>query len=124
MPRPEVRMMFSGASGSGTSSKPESLALVGDLDRKTLAVARYGKADLFIGVVPVAVHHCVDHRLPDRHPDLHQVVFVEARTLSHADGKLFGVVHALQCRFQKPFYGFRYVVLIFHTRTAREAWPK
>ena len=49
---------------------------------------------------------------------------VWAPSLSHADGKLFGVVHALQCRFQKPLYGFRYVVLIFHTETARDAWPK
>ena len=114
-------MMFSGASGSGTSSKSKPSPSIGNPHRKTLAVDGHRKADLFIRVVPIAVDHRVDHRLADRHADLHQVVFVEACTLGHADRKLFGVVDAFQCRIQKPLYGFRYVVLIFRIRrTARK----
>ena len=42
-------------------------------------------------------------------------------TLGHAERQFFGAVHAFQSRIQKPFDGFRNVVLIFpHTQSGQK----
>ena len=52
--------------------------------------------DLFVPVVPVAVHHGVDHAFPHRHADPVLFVFVETRLLGRLQNLALRQIDALQ----------------------------
>ena len=56
---------------------------------------RHEKAHLLMRVVPVAMDDSINHGLADGHPNLHEIVFIEARPLRRAGSKFFGLIHAL-----------------------------
>src|ERR1044072_9290888 len=55
----------------GQALHVEPLALIRNPHRETLRVVAHREPHLLVRVVPVPVHHRVDHRFPHGHPDLH-----------------------------------------------------
>src|ERR1041384_7532738 len=76
--------------------KTETRAFVGDSYREPPGTGSHRNPDLFLAAVPVAVHYGVDHRLANREPDLHELVFTDTGSLSCADRQFLRAVYALQ----------------------------
>jgi len=98
-------------------------ALIGDPDGKSLGTVGDPELYFFMRVVAVAVNHRVDHGFANGHPDFHQILVPEPRTLRHPQRQFLGAVHAFERRVQKPFHGFRNVVLVFPHIGASKARP-